>query len=88
MRAFLARWSLHARYVRSSSLLLLNIATSKFQIFSEGFGGDCVYHLQNHVVRALLEGSDLENLAAEYLPVIEAENAIYASADAGARIQL
>ncbi len=49
----------------------------------QGFGGDCVYELQNHVVRALLDGSELENTADAYLPVIEQENAIYASAAAG-----
>ena len=50
----------------------------------EGFGGDCVYHLQNHVVRALRDGGALENRAEDYLPVIVAEEAIYASAEAGA----
>lgn len=54
----------------------------------EGFGGDCVYHLQNHVVRALLEGGDMENLARDYLPVIKQENAIYASADDGVWVHL
>ncbi|MEX0338941.1 MAG: Gfo/Idh/MocA family protein [Arenibacterium sp.] len=50
---------------------------------SGGFGGDCVYHLQNHVVRALLLGEALENTAGEYLSVIEQENAVYASAETG-----
>ena len=54
----------------------------------DGFGGDCVFHLQNHVVRALLDGGTLENLAGDYLPVIEQENAIYASADAGAWVKV
>lgn len=54
----------------------------------EGFGGDCVYHLQNHVVRALRNEGGFENLAADYLPVIEAENAIYASSEAGAWVKL
>ncbi|MDU8926276.1 Gfo/Idh/MocA family oxidoreductase [Alisedimentitalea sp. MJ-SS2] len=53
-----------------------------------GFGGDCVYELQNHVARALLDGSALENLAGDYLPVIEQENAIYSSAETGSWIDL
>ncbi len=54
----------------------------------EGFGGDCVYHLQNHVVQAVLGSAEVENVARDYLPVIEAENAIYASAEAGAWVRL
>lgn len=54
----------------------------------EGFGGDCVFHLQNHVVRGLMDGAEMENLAGDYLPVIEQENAIYASAEAGAWVEL
>ncbi len=54
----------------------------------EGFGGDCVYHLQNHVVRALIDGSALENLASEYLPVIKQEIAIYCSAETGAWVDV
>ncbi len=53
-----------------------------------GFGGDCVYHLQNHVVRALLESGEMENLARDYLAVIKQENAIYASADDGIWVHL
>lgn len=54
----------------------------------EGFGGDCVYHLQNHVVQAVLGSAELENVARDYLPVIETEIAIYASAEAGAWVKL
>ncbi len=54
----------------------------------DGFGGDCVFHLQNHVVRALLDDGALENLAGDYLPVIAQENAIYASTDVGRWIEL
>ena len=54
----------------------------------DGFGGDCVYYLQNHVARALLSGGALENRAEDYLPVIEAENAVYASAKTGTWVQL
>ena len=54
----------------------------------DGFGGDCVFHLQNHVVRGLSEGGRFENLAEDYLPVIEQENAIYASSESGAWVDL
>ena len=48
-----------------------------------GFAGDCVFALQNHVVAALLGRGKLENSAADYLKVVELENAIYQSAAAG-----
>ena len=54
----------------------------------EGFGGDCVYRLQDHVVQAVLGKVGFENLARDYLPVIAAENAIYASAEAGTWVRL
>lgn len=52
------------------------------------FGGDCVYHLQSHVVRGLHGAGVLENTAEDYLQVLEIENAIYRSADEGRRIEL
>ncbi len=52
------------------------------------FGGDCVFTLQNHVVRALIDGARLENTASDYLPVIKQEEAIYASADSGKWVHL
>ncbi|MGH1415278.1 MAG: Gfo/Idh/MocA family protein [Pelagimonas sp.] len=54
----------------------------------EGFGGDCVHHLQSHVISGLLNGTPLENLAQDYLRVIDIEEAIYASADNGHKITL
>lgn len=48
-----------------------------------GFGGDCVYHLQAHVVEALLAGSPLENTAADYLSVMAIEDAVYRSSEEG-----
>lgn len=54
----------------------------------EGFGGDCVHHLQSHVVSGLLNGTPLENTARDYLQVIDIEEAIYASADTGQKIKL
>lgn len=54
----------------------------------EGFGGDCVYHLQNHVVRAVLDGDALENEAHDYLQVIRIKDAVYRSAETGQKIAL
>ncbi|MCV3274316.1 Gfo/Idh/MocA family protein [Roseobacter sinensis] len=53
-----------------------------------GFGGDCVYHLQHHVVRALREGTPVENEARDYLEVIRIKDAIYRSAETGRKIGL
>ncbi|WP_224823248.1 Gfo/Idh/MocA family protein [Cognatishimia sp. MH4019] len=53
-----------------------------------GFAGDCVHALQTHVVDALRSGAAFENLAADYLRVIEVEEAIYRSADTHMRITL
>jgi predicted dehydrogenase len=54
----------------------------------EGFGGDCVYHLQAHVVKALREGTEIENTARDYLAVLRIEEAVYASAEAGRKVQV
>ena len=54
----------------------------------EGFGGDCVHHLQSHVVQAVLGNAEFENIARDYLPVIKTENAIYVSAEAGTWVVL
>lgn len=51
-----------------------------------GFAGDCVKALNEHVVRSISEGNDLENTAREYLKVIAIENAIYKSAETGKKI--
>ncbi|MDF1775055.1 MAG: Gfo/Idh/MocA family oxidoreductase [Rhizobiaceae bacterium] len=48
-----------------------------------GFAGDCVFALQNHVVAALLGKRQFENSAADYLRVMEVEEAIYRSAQEG-----
>ncbi len=44
------------------------------------FGGDCVFHLQSHVVKAIKGGTEPENTAARYLGVMQVEEAIYRSA--------
>ncbi|WP_299736767.1 Gfo/Idh/MocA family oxidoreductase [uncultured Roseobacter sp.] len=54
----------------------------------EGFGGDCVYHLQNHVVQGVLGRGAFENEARDYLEVIRIKDAIYQSAETGQKIEL
>ena len=54
----------------------------------QGFGGDCVYHLQSHVVAALQGRGQLENTAEEYLPVMSIEDAIYRSSSQGAWVEV
>lgn len=53
-----------------------------------GFGGDCVYALQDHVVAGVLDGSPLENLAGSYTRNMRIESAIYQSAEEGRRISI
>ncbi|MEL7212336.1 MAG: Gfo/Idh/MocA family oxidoreductase [Pseudomonadota bacterium] len=53
-----------------------------------GFAGDCVHALQAHVVHALRTGAAFENLATDYLRVLEVEDAIYRSSETHARITL
>jgi predicted dehydrogenase len=49
----------------------------------QGFGGDCVYRLQQHVIEHLLDGGAIENDAASYLRNVEIEEAVYRSAEQG-----
>lgn len=51
----------------------------------DGFGGDCVHALQSHVVHAILEGTEVENTARDYLDVRMIEDAIYTSAATGTK---
>ena len=53
-----------------------------------GFGGDCVFYLQQHVVRGVSEGTLFENEARDYLRVIEMEDAAYRSAEAGRWVEI
>ena len=55
---------------------------------ASGFGGDCVHHLQKHVISGLLKGTPIENDAESYLRVIEIEDAIYRSAELGKKLAL
>ncbi len=49
---------------------------------NEGFGGDCVFALQQHVVAHFEQGTPLENTGEAYLRNLEIEDAIYRSAEA------
>lgn len=55
---------------------------------AKGFGGDCVFHLQSHVIEALTQGSAIENRAEDYLAVIRQEAAIYRAAETRAWVTL
>ena len=50
---------------------------------NRNFGGDCVYALQDHVVRHLRKGGPVENPAAAYLANMRIVEAAYASAENG-----
>jgi predicted dehydrogenase len=54
----------------------------------DGFGGDCVHALQSHVVSGVVDGTQLENQADDYLTVIKIEEAIYTSAETGSKQKL
>ncbi len=54
----------------------------------DGFGGDCTHALQSHVVCGLLDGAILQNLATDYLRVIEIEEAIYRAAALGQKLDI
>ncbi len=51
----------------------------------EGFGGDCVYRLQAHVVEHLLNGGPLMNTAPDYLANLRVVDAVYRSAEQGGK---
>lgn len=55
---------------------------------AEEFGGGCVEALNRHVVAALAGRGELENTAEDYLEVIRLDEASYASAETGSRIEL
>jgi predicted dehydrogenase len=48
-----------------------------------GFGGDCVWRLQRHIVEHVQGGGPLENDGVSYLRNVEIEDAIYRSAERG-----
>lgn len=54
----------------------------------DGFGGNCVHHLQSHVISGLLNQTPFENDAADYVRVIEIEEVIYTSAETGQKLKI
>ncbi|MEL6476334.1 MAG: Gfo/Idh/MocA family oxidoreductase [Pseudomonadota bacterium] len=54
----------------------------------KGFGGDCVHALQMHVLDALAARVPFENLARDYLAVLEIEETVYRAAETGQRMAL
>ena len=59
-----------------------------YQWQDRGFGADCVYALQRHVIDHLVKGTPLANAAGDYLDVMRCEAAIYRSAETGRRTAL
>ncbi|MCL6416500.1 Gfo/Idh/MocA family oxidoreductase [Aestuariirhabdus sp. Z084] len=59
-----------------------------YQWQDQGFGGDCVYQLNQHVANHFLSGTPLENSARQYLRNIEIEEAIYRSDSEGRRLSI
>jgi len=58
----------------------------RYEWRNENFGGDCVYALQDHVVRHFTDGAEIENPAADYLTNMRIVEAAYRAAEAGAWI--
>lgn len=55
---------------------------------NRGFGGDCVFALQGHVLSHLRDGTPLENSGRDYLTNLEIEALIYLSAETGRYLRL
>ena len=55
---------------------------------NRGFGGDCVFALQRHVVSHLRHGTSLENSGRDYLANLEIEALAYRSAETGRFLHL
>ena len=52
-----------------------------------GFGGDCVKMLCHHVSESLLAGTQPENIARDYLTILNLEEAVYESAETGQKLR-
>ncbi|MFN6999858.1 MAG: Gfo/Idh/MocA family oxidoreductase [Elioraea tepidiphila] len=50
---------------------------------AQGYGGDCVFALQRHVIAHLTQGAAVENRARDYLATLRLVEACYASAEQG-----
>ncbi len=59
-----------------------------YKLPATGFGGDCVLAMQQHVIDHLTDGRPLETAAADYLVNLRIEEAIYASAETGRRVDI
>ncbi len=55
---------------------------------SQSFGGDCVFHLCQHVADAWAGGRQAENTAREYLEIMKLVTVAYQSAAEGRKINL
>lgn len=63
-------------------------AVVPYELTDRDFGGDCVFHFQNHVVDHIQNGSKLETLAKDYLQNMHIEEAAYRSSESGSKIVL
>lgn len=57
-----------------------------YEFEDNGFGGDCVYLFQKHVVDHLEKGTPLENTGREYLTNLAIEEGVYTSSNEGRRV--
>lgn len=62
--------------------------THAYSFEDRDFGGDCVYHLQHHVVAHLRAGTTLENTATNYLKNLEIQALVYRASNEGVRLAL
>lgn len=62
--------------------------THAYSFEDRDFGGDCVYHLQHHVVEHLRAGKTPENTATNYLKNLEIQTLVYRASDEGVRLTL
>ena len=53
-----------------------------------GFGGDCVYHLTQHILNQLATGKIPANTAQDYLRLLALEEQVYQSAATGQRLKI
>jgi len=54
----------------------------------QGFAGDCVYHLQRHIIDAMINKAAVENSGREYLTIMRLENLIYQSAQSNQKLKI
>ncbi|MEZ5581801.1 MAG: Gfo/Idh/MocA family oxidoreductase [Candidatus Competibacteraceae bacterium] len=59
-----------------------------YEWHNRDYAGDCVYRVQNHVVKHLLTGTPVMNTAREYLTNLRIEEAVYQSSTTGNKIAI